>query len=120
MTTNSIKTHRLTFPISAEQARQVRAGDQVLIDGEIIITAGLPTHERLLKCLDGEESPPMNLHGASLFHLGGYGRESGNGIELTTAVNETLLDTEEGEIRRNISNFYPKKITFTCSKIKNK
>lgn len=82
MTTTSIKTHRLTFPISAEQARQVRAGDQVIIDGEIIITAGLPTHERLLKCLDGEESPPMNLHGASLFHLGGYGREAGNGIEL--------------------------------------
>ena len=82
MTTNTIKTHRLTFPISADQARQVRAGDQVIIDGEIIITAGLPTHERLLKCLDGEEKPPMNLQGASLFHLGGYGREAGNGVEL--------------------------------------
>lgn len=82
MTTNTIKTHRLTFPISADQARQVRAGDQVIIDGEIVITAGLPTHERLLKCLDGEEKPPMNLQGASLFHLGGYGREAGNGVEL--------------------------------------
>ena len=82
MTTNTIKTHRLTFPISADQAHQVRAGDQVIIDGEIVITAGLPTHERLLKCLDGEEKPPMNLQGASLFHLGGYGREAGNGVEL--------------------------------------
>ena len=45
---------------------------------------------------------------------------SGNGIELTTAVNETLLDTEEGELRRNINNLYPKKITCKCSKIKNK
>lgn len=82
MTTNTIKTHRLTFPISADQALQVRAGDQVIIDGEIIITAGLPTHERLLKCLDGDEKPPMNLQGASFFHLGGYGREAGNGVEL--------------------------------------
>jgi fumarate hydratase subunit beta len=82
MTTDTIKTHRLTFPISETDAREVRVGDQVIIDGEIIITAGLPTHERLLKCLDGHEKPPMNLKGASLFHLGGYGREVGNGIEL--------------------------------------
>ena len=46
---------------------------------------------------------------------------SGNANELiTTAVNETLLDTEEGELRRNINNLYPKKITCKCSKIKNK
>jgi fumarate hydratase subunit beta len=82
MTANLIKTHRLRFPISDVEARQVRVGDQVIIDGEIIITAGLPTHERLLKCLDGQETPPMDLMGASFFHLGGYGRECGNGVEL--------------------------------------
>ena len=44
---------------------------------------------------------------------------SGNANE-PTAVNETLLDTEEGELRRNINNLYPKKIICECSKIKNK
>ena len=82
MTEDAIRTHRLTFPISDIEAREVRVGDQVIIDGEIVITAGLPTHERLLKCLDGQEKPPMDLKGASLFHLGGYGREAGNGVEL--------------------------------------
>ena len=77
-----IRTHRMTFPLSAADARELRAGDQVVIDGEIIATAGMPTHERLLRCLDGAEPLPMQLHGASLFHLGSYSRESGNGLEL--------------------------------------
>src|SRR5690606_39992873 len=64
-----ISTHRMTFPLSASDARTLRAGDQVIIDGEIIITAGLPTHARFLDCLDGKEAFPMDLQGASLFHL---------------------------------------------------
>ena len=67
--------HRLTFPLAAADARRLRAGDQVLIDGEIVVTAGLPTHQRLLACLDGNEALPMDLNGAALFHLGSYSRE---------------------------------------------
>ncbi|HEU0204699.1 MAG TPA: fumarate hydratase C-terminal domain-containing protein, partial [Burkholderiaceae bacterium] len=78
----AIKTHRLTFPLSAAAARQLRAGDQVLIDGEIVITAGMPTHERLLRCLDGAEPLPLDLHGVSLFHLGSFSRETGGKFEL--------------------------------------
>ena len=29
-----VTTHRLQFPLSAEDARRLRAGDQVIIDGE--------------------------------------------------------------------------------------
>ncbi len=67
--------HRLTFPLSEADARRLRAGDQVLISGEIVITAGLPTHQRLLGCLDGLEPPPLALAGASFFHLGSYSRD---------------------------------------------
>lgn len=76
------RTHRLRFPLSAAAARTLRVGDQVLIDGEIVITAGLPTHERLLGCLAGKEPLPMELRGASLFHLGSCSREVEGRFEL--------------------------------------
>lgn len=71
----TLQTHRMNFPLSEADARKLRAGDQVIIDGEIIVTAGLPTHHRLIGCLDGKEPLPMPLQGQSLFHLGSYSRE---------------------------------------------
>ena len=70
-----MSSHRMMFPLSAADARLLRAGDQVLIDGEIVMTAGLPTHQRLLGCLEGKEALPMDLSGAALLHLGSYSRE---------------------------------------------
>jgi fumarate hydratase subunit beta len=78
----AIRTHRMRFPLSAEDARTLQAGDQVVIDGEIVITAGMPTHERLLRCLDGTEPLPMDLQGVSLFHLGSYSRETDGRFEV--------------------------------------
>jgi fumarate hydratase subunit beta len=78
----AIKTHRLTFPLSADDARSLRAGDLVIIDGEIVITAGMPTHQRLIGCLEGKEPMPMDLRGVSLFHLGSYAREVDGRFEL--------------------------------------
>lgn len=71
----TLQTYRMNFPLSEADARKLRAGDQVIIDGEIIVTAGLPTHHRLIGCLDGKEPLPMPLQGQSLFHLGSYSRE---------------------------------------------
>lgn len=78
----TIRTHRLTFPLSEADARSLHAGDLVTIDGEIVITAGLPTHQRLIGCLEGKEPLPMPLQGASVFHLGSFSRDSGGGFEL--------------------------------------
>ena len=77
-----MKTHRMTFPLSADDARTLRAGDLVVIDGEIVITAGLPTHQRLIGCLDGKEPLPMALQGVSLMHLGSYSREIDGRFEV--------------------------------------
>jgi len=77
-----IRAHTLTFPLNETNARQLCAGDQVLINGEIVITAGLPTHERLLRCLDGKDVMPMDLHGRTLFHLGCLNREIDGRFEL--------------------------------------
>lgn len=78
----TIRTHRLTFPLCEADARELRAGDLVVIDGEIIVTAGIPTHERMLRCLDGHETPPMELRGASIFHLGSFSRETDGRFEV--------------------------------------
>ena len=77
-----IRTHRLNFPLSEADARSLRAGDQVILDGEIVVTAGLPTHQRLLRCLDGHEPLPMALQGASLLHIGSYSREEQGRFEV--------------------------------------
>jgi len=79
----TLRAHRMRFPLSREDALALHAGDQVVIDGEIVVTAGVPTHERLLRCLDGVEPAPLDLTGAALFHLGSFSREgAGGAIEL--------------------------------------
>ena len=78
----TLRTHRLTFPLTADQARELRAGDQVIIDGEITATAGIPTHERLLRCIDGAEPLPMPLAGHCLFHLGSFSRDTPDGFDV--------------------------------------
>lgn len=78
----TLRTHQLTFPLNRSDALSLRAGDQVVLDGEIVVTAGLPTHQRLLRCLDGEEVLPMDLRGASVFHLGSFSREVAGQLEL--------------------------------------
>ncbi len=75
-------THRMQFPLSAEDARTLRAGDQVIIDGEIIVTAGLPTHQRLVRCLDGDEPLPMAMQGQTLLHIGSYSQESADRFDV--------------------------------------
>ncbi len=81
-----ITTHRMHFPLSQADARRLRAGDQVIMDGEIIVTAGLPTHQRLIDCLDGKEALPMPLLGQSLFHLGSLSRERGDPAGSATGL----------------------------------
>lgn len=65
----------LRMPMSREEARSLRAGDMVLLDGEIVITAGLPTVQRLVACAEEGRDPPIALAGGSLFHLGSYSQE---------------------------------------------
>jgi fumarate hydratase subunit beta len=70
---------RVTMPLSRDDARSLRAGDMVLLDGEITITAGLPTHHRILACADRGEDPPIPLAGGSLLHLGSYSQDTADG-----------------------------------------
>ncbi|WP_209318378.1 fumarate hydratase C-terminal domain-containing protein [Falsiroseomonas selenitidurans] len=70
---------RVTMPLSREDARSLRAGDMVLLDGEITITAGLPTHHRILACAEAGRDPPIELRNGSLLHLGSYSQDTADG-----------------------------------------
>jgi fumarate hydratase subunit beta len=72
-------THRLRLPLDAAQVDVLHAGDLVELDGEIVITAGLPTHQRLVAELEAGRELPLDLHGAALFHLGSFSQDNAAG-----------------------------------------
>jgi fumarate hydratase subunit beta len=76
---NLLDYRRVTMPLSREDARSLRAGDMVLLDGEIVITAGLPTHHRIIACMEKGEVPPIELQNGSLLHLGSYSQDAADG-----------------------------------------
>ncbi len=78
----TVATHRLALPLTEESVRSLRAGDMVVLDGEITITAGLPTHERIKQHLDSGMPLPVDLHGGALFHLGSYSRDTPEGFQV--------------------------------------
>lgn len=80
---------RIRMPMPPEDARSLRAGDMVLLDGEIVITAGLPTHQRLLAAAEEGREPPIALTGGSLLHLGSYSRDTADGRLEVLYMNPT-------------------------------
>lgn len=78
----TLTTHRLALPLDEAAVRRLRAGDLVVLDGEITITAGLPTHHRIQEHLDAGQPLPVDLRGGALFHLGSFSRDTAAGFEL--------------------------------------
>lgn len=79
---------RLTLPLTHEEARRLKVGDRVMLDGEITATAGLPTHQRIIEALDGARPLPFDVNEGAFFHLGSSCREEG-GRWLVNYVNPT-------------------------------
>lgn len=67
--------HHLQTPLSADTVRNLTVGDLVYISGEIVITAGLPTHRRILDCIEAKVALPIDLEGAVLLQFGGLSQE---------------------------------------------
>jgi len=65
-----------------QHVRKLKAGDFVLLDGDIVITAGLPTHQRIQDYVDAGKPLPMDLTGGTLFHLGSYSQEKDGAFEV--------------------------------------
>ncbi len=77
------------MPISAQQARALRVGDTVLVDGDIVVSAGLPTYQRIAQHLQDGLALPIDLTDGALFHLGSYSREKADGTLEVLYINPT-------------------------------
>lgn len=77
-----METKRITLPMSRADAEALALGDMVVLDGPIVMTAGIPTHQRILDGIRASEPLPIDLDQAAFFHLGSYSRETEDGFEI--------------------------------------
>jgi fumarate hydratase subunit beta len=96
---------RMRMPMSRADARSLRAGDMILLDGEIVITAGLPTVERLVACAAEGRPPPIDLVDGSLLHLGSYSQDTADGGIEILYMNPTTSTRFNAQMPRLIRDF---------------
>ncbi|WEX08722.1 fumarate hydratase C-terminal domain-containing protein [Chelativorans sp. AA-79] len=74
--------HHHTLPLCPEAAASLQLGDMVTLDGPIVVTAGIPTHQRILDCIRDGHNPPIGLDNAAFFHLGSYSKAGDDGFDV--------------------------------------
>lgn len=79
--------HVLDIPFTRDLARRLKLGDLVYLRGAAVVTAGYPTHERLVDCIENDLPVPVAPDGA-FFHLGCMSRLE-NGVRRPLYVNPT-------------------------------
>lgn len=80
---------RLKLPLTAEEARSLKLGESVILDGEAVGTAGHPTHKRLYESLKTGTPLLFDMKGGSLFHMGSLCRQAEDGRQLVEYMNPT-------------------------------
>lgn len=81
MTDAEMDLPRLALPLSRSDARNLALGDVVRLDGEAIVTIGMPTHQRIMAHIEAGKPLPFDLGGAAFFHLSICSRETAGGAE---------------------------------------
>lgn len=81
-TTHHLDVTDVISPLSGEAVQRLRAGDLVTLTGDVILCAGMTTHERIASHVQAGQPLPIDLHGASLLHLGSYSEETPDGFRL--------------------------------------
>jgi L(+)-tartrate dehydratase beta subunit len=91
-----VSSKRLTFPTSEEAIRDLRAGDEVTVDGHII---GIRDRTQI-RIFDEGIAPPMDLSGAFLLHTAPGVRKLGPGkyekICIGTTTSARMVRFTEG------------------------
>ncbi|GHV30843.1 fumarate hydratase [Synergistales bacterium] len=65
----SVSVKNISAPITREDARSLRAGDAVLLNG-YIYTARDAAHARLVELIDKGEKLPIDIHDAVIYYVG--------------------------------------------------
>lgn len=72
----------ITLPATRADVADLKLGDMVTLSGPIVVTAGIPTHHRIIDCIENGKPTPIELQESAFFHLGSYSRETENGFEI--------------------------------------
>jgi L(+)-tartrate dehydratase beta subunit len=93
---STVSSKRLTFPTSEDAIRELRAGDEVTVDGHII---GIRDRTQI-RIFDQGIAPPMDLAGAFLLHTAPGVRKLGPGkyekICIGTTTSARMVRFTEG------------------------
>jgi L(+)-tartrate dehydratase beta subunit len=91
-----VSSRSLTFPTTEEAIRELRAGDEVLVDGHII---GIRDRTQI-RIFDQGVEPPMDLNGAFLLHTAPGVRKLGPGkyekVSIGTTTSARMVRFTEG------------------------
>ena len=91
-----MKTHRLTFPLGEAEIRELRAGDELVVDGHII---GIRDRTQI-RIFDHGQEPPIDLGGALLLHTAPNVRRLADGryekICIGTTTSARMVRFTEG------------------------
>jgi fumarate hydratase subunit beta len=71
---------KLRLPLQREEVEALQVGDMVLVSGEVTMTIGLPTHQRMVEHLERGEPLPVDLKDGAFFHLSCFNRERADGL----------------------------------------
>jgi len=92
------RVHRLSTPISEEEARSLRAGDVVYLDG-LVFTARDQAHRRIVSLLESGGRLPFETRGLAVYHSGPVVRREGGRWVVVAAGPTTSMRMEPLEPR---------------------
>lgn len=95
--------HSLTLPLTEADVLSLHIGDVVYLTGEIFATAGIPTHDRLLRCLDSREDLPFDFRSSAFFHLGSLNEQQDDGALKIRYMNPTTSTRFNGHMPQLIA-----------------
>lgn len=84
--TKSSQTHELQLPFKQSEIDKLEISDLVYLTGDIIVTVGLPTHQRIKEYIEEGKQLPFDFENGMLCQVGAY-----------------IQDTERGKICRYIN-----------------
>ncbi|MGE0350570.1 fumarate hydratase C-terminal domain-containing protein [Hydrogenophaga sp.] len=70
------RTHHLQLPLDAQAVSELAVGDMVMLSGDVTISIGLPTHQRMVRDIEAGTPLPLDLTGGAFFHLSTYVRDA--------------------------------------------
>lgn len=86
---NNSSIKKLTLPLDIDEIRALKAGDVVTLSGDVVITAGIPSHQRILQYLSESKPLPIDLQDGALLHLGALTETKEGGARKLVYMNPT-------------------------------